>query len=296
MNKLPLKTRAQILHMLCEGSSMRSISRMTGVSINTVSKLLVDAGNACAEYHDETVRNVAAKRVQCDEIWSFTYAKQKNVAKAKAAPEEAGDTWTWTALDADSKLIVSYLVGGRDAGYAHEFMQDVAERLTNRVQLTTDGHKAYLEAVEGAFGADVDYAQLVKMYGAAPESAKGRYSPAECTGIRKTRVEGAPNVQHVSTSYVERQNLSMRMHMRRFTRLTNGFSKKVANHTHMVALYTVFYNFCRMHKSLRMSPAMAAGVSDTLRDVEWIVSLIDEHAPKPGPRGPYKKRGDENSN
>lgn len=269
---------------------MRSISRMTGVSINTVSKLLVDAGNACAEYHDEAVRNVSAKRIQCDEIWTFTYAKQKNVKTAKAAPEEAGDTWTWTALDADSKLIVSYLVGGRDAGYAHEFMQDVSERLANRVQLTTDGHKAYLEAVEGAFGADVDYAQLVKMYGPAPESAKGRYSPAECTGTRKTRVEGDPDSNHVSTSYVERQNLSMRMHMRRFTRLTNGFSKKVANHAHMVALYTVFCNFARVHKSLRVSPAMAAGVSDTLRDMEWIVGLIDEHAPKPGPRGPYKKR------
>ena len=240
MNKLPVKTRATILNMLVEGSSMRSISRMTDVSINTVTKLLIDAGNACAAYHDETVRNVRAKRVQCDEIWSFTYVKQKNVAKAKAAPEEAGDTWTWTALDADSKLIVSYLIGGRDAGYAHDFMQDVADRLANRVQLTTDGHKAYLDAVEGAIGADVDYAQLIKLYGTAPESAKGRYSPAECTGIRKFRAEGSPDDRHVSTSYVERQNLSMRMHMRRFTRLTNGFSKKVLNHTHMVALYTVF--------------------------------------------------------
>lgn len=268
---------------------MRAVSRMTGVSINTVTKLLVDAGNACAAYHDEAVRGVAAKRVQCDEIWSFTYAKQKNVAKAKAAPEDAGDTWTWTALDADSKLIVSYLVGGRDAGEAHEFMQDVADRLANRVQLTTDGLKVYLEAVEGAFGADVDYAQLVKLYGAAPEAAKGRYSPAECTGIRKRRVEGSPDEKSVSTSYVERQNLSMRMHMRRFTRLTNGFSKKVANHTHMVALYTVWYNFCRIHKTLRVTPAMEAGISDTLRDCEWIVGLIDAAAPAPKKRGPYKK-------
>ncbi|MEM7709907.1 MAG: IS1 family transposase, partial [Pseudomonadota bacterium] len=257
---------------------------------NTVSKLLVDAGNACAAYHDETVRGVKAERVQCDEIWSFTYAKQKNVAKAKAAPEEAGDTWTWTALDADSKLIVSYLVGGRDAGYAHEFMQDVADRLDGRVQLTTDGHKAYLEAVEGAFGADVDYAMLVKIYGASPESAKGRYSPAECTGIRKTRIEGEPDIDHVSTSYVERQNLTMRMHMRRFTRLTNGFSKKVANHAHMVALYTVFYNFCRIHKTLRVTPAMEAGIDNTARDAEWIVGLIDATAPAPTKRGPYKKR------
>jgi IS1 family transposase len=296
MNKLPLKTRAHILHMLVEGSSMRSISRMTGVSINTVTKLLIDAGNACAAYHDETVRGLRSKRIQCDEIWSFTYAKEKNVAKAKAAPEEAGDTWTWTALDADSKLIVSYLIGGRDAGEAYEFMMDVADRLANRVQLTTDGHGPYLQAVEDAFGSDVDYAQLVKLYGAAPESAKGRYSPAECTGIRKRRVEGRPNEKHVSTSYVERSNLSMRMHMRRFTRLTNGFSKKVANHTHMVALYTVWYNFCRIHKSLRVSPAMQAGLSSTLRDCEWIVGLIDTAAPTPKKRGPYKKREDANSN
>ncbi|MBJ3777553.1 DDE-type integrase/transposase/recombinase [Acuticoccus mangrovi] len=289
MNKLPIKSRATILNMLVEGTSMRSISRMTGVSINTVTKLLVDAGTACAAYHDETVRGVAAKRVQCDEIWSFTYAKQKNVAGAKAAPEEAGDTWTWTALDADSKLIISYLVGGRDAGEAYEFMSDVADRLANRVQLTTDGHHAYLDAVEEVFGADVDYAQLVKLYGAAPEGAKGRYSPAECTGIRKRRVEGRPDEAHVSTSYVERQNLSMRMHMRRFTRLTNGFSKKVANHTHMVSLYTVWYNFCRIHKTLRVTPAMEAGISDTLRDCEWIVGLIDAAAPA-RKRGVYKKK------
>lgn len=290
MNKLPVKTRAQILHMLCEGSSMRSISRMTGVSINTVSKLLVDAGKACAAFHDEAVRDVKAQRVQCDEIWSFTYAKQKNVPTAKAAPDQAGDTWTWTALDADSKLIVSYLVGGRDSEYAMAFMDDVASRLANRVQMTTDGHKAYLEAVEGAFGCDVDYAQLVKMYGAAPETVKGRYSPAECTGIRKTKIEGEPDIEHVSTSYVERQNLTMRMHMRRFTRLTNAFSKKFENHAHMVALYTVFYNFCKIHKSLRVTPAIEAGISDTVRDFDWIVGLIDARAPKPGPRGPYKKK------
>ncbi len=269
---------------------MRSISRVVGVSINTVTKLLVEAGEAAAAYHDETVRDVKAKRVQCDEIWSFCYAKQKNVGTAKAAPEEAGDVWTWTALDADSKLIVSYLVGGRDSSYAKEFMDDVADRLANRVQLTTDGHGAYLEAVEGAFGADVDYAQLVKLYGAAPESAKGRYSPAECIGARKEKKTGNPDKAHVSTSYVERQNLSMRMGMRRFTRLTNGFSKKLDNHFHMIALYFLHYNFCRIHKTLKMSPAMAAGVTDTLRDVEWIVSLIDARAPKPGPRGPYKKR------
>ena len=290
MNKLPLKTRAMILNLLCEGSSMRAIARLTGASFNTISKLLIDAGEACAAYHDENVRNVKAARVQCDEIWTFTYAKQKNVETAKAAPTDAGDTWTWTALDADSKLIVSYLVGGRDAEYANTFMDDVASRLATRVQLTTDGHKAYLDAVEGAFGADVDFAQLVKVYGASPDSAKGRYSPAECTGIRKRSVEGKPDKDHVSTSFVERQNLTMRMHMRRFTRLTNAFSKKVENHIHMVALYTVFYNYCRIHKTLRVTPAMEAGLSDTVRDMEWIAELVDARAPKPGRPKTYKKR------
>lgn len=291
MNKLPLKTRVQILSMLVEGSSMRSISRVTGVSINTVTKLLVDAGEACAVYHDETVRNVRASKVQCDEIWSFCYSKEKNVATAKAAPEGAGDVWTWTALDSESKLIVAYEVGDRSGDTAIEFMDDLRDRLANRVQLTTDGHKAYLEAVEGAFGADVDYAMLVKLYG-EPTGQKGherKYSPAECTGARKVRIEGDPDPALVSTSHVERQNLTMRMGMRRFTRLTNGFSKKLENHLHMLSLYFVHYNFCRVHKTVRMSPAMAAGVSSTLRDVEWIVSLIDTRAPKPGPRGPYKK-------
>ena len=296
MNKLSAKVRAQILHMLCEGNSLRSIARMTGVSINTVSKLLVDAGNACAAYHDDAVRGLKSKRVQCDEIWSFTYAKQKNVETAKAAPEGAGDTWTWTALDSDSKLIVSYLVGGRDAGYAHEFMQDVADRLENRVQLTTDGHKVYLEAAEGAFGGQVDYAQLIKIYGASHEYVKGRYSPAECKGTRKVPVSGNPDFRNVCTSHVERQNLTMRMHMRRFTRLTNAFSKKFENHAHMVALYTVYYNFVRIHKTLSVTPAMEAGLSDTVRDFEWIVGLIDVNTPKPGPRGPYKNQADQNSN
>lgn len=269
---------------------MRSISRVCDVSINTVTKLLVDAGTACAAYHDETVRDVKAKRVQADEIWSFAYAKAKNVEAAKAAPDGAGDVWTWTALDAGSKLIVSWLVTpGRDSDFAIEFMDDVAKRLANRVQLTTDGHRAYLDAVEGAFGADVDYAQLVKHYGAAPEGQR-RYSPASYTGSSRRRVEGKPDAKHVSTSFVERQNLTMRMSMRRFTRLTNAFSKKVENHTHALSLYFVWYNFCRQHKSLGgVSPAMAAGVADTLHDMAWIVGLIDARAPKPGPRGPYKK-------
>jgi IS1 family transposase/lambda repressor-like predicted transcriptional regulator len=289
MNKLPLAKRTQILAMLCEGSSMRSISRVADVSINTVSKLLVEAGEACLAIHDETVGNVKASRIQCDEIWSFCYAKDKNVGPAKAAPEGAGDVWTWTAIDADTKLIVSYFVGDRSGESAIALMDDLRARLANRVQLTTDGHKAYLEAVEGSFGGDVDYAQLIKMYGQTVTPA-GRYSPAECTGIKKVRRQGSPDIAHVSTSYVERQNLTMRMSMRRFTRLTNAFSKKLDNHIHALALYFAFYNFCRIHKTLRMSPAMAAGITDRLWSLEDIVAKIDAMAPAPKPRGPYKKR------
>lgn len=295
MNKLPLSKRVQILAMLCEGSSMRSISRVADVSINTVSKLLVEAGEACLILHDDTVRNVRASRIQCDEIWSFCHAKAKNVATAKAAPEGAGDVWTWTALDADTKLIVSYYVGDRSGESAMCLMDDLQARLANRVQLTTDGHKAYLEAVEGAFGGDVDFAQLVKLYGPTI-TAPGRYSPAECIGAKKVRREGNPDIAHVSTSYVERQNLTMRMSMRRFTRLTNGFSKKLDNHLHALALYFVFYNFTRIHKTLRMSPAMAAGITDRLWSLEDVIAKIDELAPAPKARGPYKKRGDGNSN
>jgi IS1 family transposase len=288
-NKLPLAKRVQILSMLCEGSSMRSISRLMDVSINTVSALLVDAGRACAEHHDRTVHGLKSKRIQADEIWSFCYAKEKNVATAKTAPEEAGDVWTWTALDAESKLIVSYLVGGRDADYANDFMQDVAARVASRVQLTTDGHKPYLEAVEGAFGADIDYAMLIKHYG-EPVGALGRYSPGDCTSIDLRRVEGRPNLAHVSTSYVERQNLTMRMSMRRFTRLTNAFTKKAENHAHALALYFTFYNFVRQHKTLRCSPAMAAGISPTLWSMADVVALIDARADAPKTRGPYKAR------
>ncbi len=288
---MPLHKRVQILSMLVEGSSMRSISRVVGVSINTVSKLLVQAGQACAVYHDEHVRNLNCERVQCDEIWSFIGCKQKSVDSAKNTQTFSGDVWTWTSIDADSKLICNWFVGGRNAEFANIFMQDLADRLAHRVQMTTDGHKAYLNAIEGAFGADIDYAQLIKLFGSTPESAKGRYSPATCTGIKKKNRIGSPDEKHVNTSYAERMNLSIRMGLRRFTRLTNAFSKKFENHCHALALYFVFYNFCRQHKSLGgISPAMAAGVSDTLHDMEWIVGLIDARAPKPGRRGSYKKQ------
>ena len=271
---------------------MRSVSRLADVSINTVTKLLEDAGRFCAGFHDAKVRGVKAKRVQVDEAWAFTYAKQKNVATAKTAPDGAGDTWTWTAIEADTKLLISHFVGGRDGECAKWFIDDMASRITNRIQLTSDGHKAYLEAVEGAFGADIDYAMLVKLYGNAPESFKGRYSPADCTGIKKTKIEGKPDMAHVSTSYVERQNLTMRMHMRRFTRLTNGFSKKFENHAHMVAIYAVWYNWIRIHKTLRVTPAMAAGISETVMNWSDIVEAMDADQPAKK-RGAYKKQNAE---
>ena len=255
---------------------MRSISRVADVSINTVSKLLVDAGRVCAKFHDENVRGVKARRVQMDEIWSFTYAKQKNVATAKSAPEGAGDTWTWTALDADSKLIVSWLVGPRDAGSAFTFVSDLADRLADRTQLTSDGLNLYLPAVEDVFGADVDYSQLVKLYGSPTENEARRYSPATCLGCVPKPITGNPNPKHISTSYVERSNLTMRMSMRRYTRLTNAFSKKIQNHVLMVALYTVWYNWARIHKTLKTSPAQAAGLTDKLWSMADIVALIEE--------------------
>ena len=296
MNKLSSQERAHILQLLCEGMAIRVIVRVTGVSKNTISKLLVDAGAACQAHHDDHVRNLNSKRIQCDEIWSFCYAKAKNVASAKAAPANAGDVWTWTAIDADSKLIVSYLVGGRDGGYATEFMEDVAQRLAHRVQLTTDGHRAYLDAVEDAFGCEIDYAQLVKIYGVPPEGER-RCSPAECIGARPSLVMGNPDPDHISTSYVERQNLTMRMHMRRFTRLTNAFSKKVENHVHAVALHFMHYNFVRIHKTLRVTPAMAAGVTEHLWEMSDIVALIEKReAMQDCTRGPYKKNKQRNSN
>ncbi|MFO1152097.1 MAG: IS1 family transposase [Rhodospirillales bacterium] len=288
MNKLPIATRAQILSLLCEGASMRAVSRLTDTSINTVAKLLVDTGKFCAGFHDAKVRGVKARRVQVDEIWSFCYAKARNVKTAKAAPSDAGDVWTWTAIEADTKLIVSHLVGGRDGDYAREFMCDVRDRLANRVQLTSDGHRAYLDAVETAFGDDVDYAMLEKLFGQAPEGQR-RYSPPVIVGTKTTCCTGKPDPQHISTSYAERQNLTMRMHMRRFTRLTNGFSKKFDNHTHMVAIYAVWYNWIRIHKTLRVTPAMAASLTDRLWIWEEIVAMMDADQPTKK-RGPYKNR------
>lgn len=255
---------------------MRSISRIADVSINTVTKLLIDAGIACASYHDAIVKNLECKRIQCDEIWSFCYAKERNVPEDKKGQKGYGDVYTWTAIDADTKLIISWFIGKRDAESATPFMQDVASRLKNRVQLTTDGHRAYLIAVEEAFGSEVDFSQLVKLYGSNPEDNEIRYSPAKCTGTKKLVINGNPDPNHVSTSYVERQNLTMRMSMRRFTRLTNGFSKKLQNHFHALSLYFMFYNFVRIHKSLKVTPAMAAGLTERLWNMEDIVALIDK--------------------
>jgi IS1 family transposase len=289
MNRLPIDVRTTVLSMLVEGSSMRSISRVCDVSINTISKLLVDAGTACANFHYERVQAVKATRVQCDEIWSFCYAKAKNVPSAKRAPHGAGDVWTWTALEAESKLIVSWMVGRRDAEAAELFMDDLQSRLANRVQLTTDGHHAYLDAVRGAFGGGVDYAMLVKLYGEAAEAEK-RYSPPKFQGARKHWICGNPDKAHVSTSFVERHNLTMRMSMRRFTRLTNAFSKKIDNHCHALALYFVWYNWCRINKAVRMSPAMAAGLTDRLMDMADIANIVEVATPKPGKRGSYVTR------
>jgi len=277
MNRLTPEKRAQILGMMVEGVSIRAISRMTNASKNTVVKLLADAGQACLEYQDKALRDLPSKSVQADEIWSFVYSKQKNVPEEKRGQFGYGDVWTWTALDADSKLIICWYVGTRDADAAYAFMMDVASRLAGRVQLTTDGHKPYLSAVDAAFsyGPGVDYAQLVKIYGTAPEAEK-RYSPPICLGAERMEARGAPNPEHISTSYVERQNLSIRMGMRRFTRLTNAFSKKLENDMHALAIYFMHYNFVRIHQTLRVTPAMAAGVTERLWDLSDIVRVVDD--------------------
>jgi IS1 family transposase len=286
MNTLSVEEQAQIVGMLIEGNSLRAITRMADVSINTVTRLLVAVGTASAEYQDKTLRGLHCERIQCDEIWAFGYAKQKNVPEDKRGQFGFGDVWTWTAIDADTKLVPSFMVGNRDALSAKMFIDDLASRLASRVHLTTDGHKVYLNAVEGAFGCDVDYAMLIKTYESSQEET--RYSPAVCTPCERKVVMGNPDPAHISTSYVERQNLTMRMGMRRFTRLTNGFSKKVEHHAYQVALHFMHYNFVRIHKTLRMTPAMAAGVTDRLWTIQDIVNLMP--APVAKKRGPYKKR------
>ncbi len=274
MRKLSTAQRVRIVAALVEGNSIRATCRMTGVAKGTVLKLLADLGWACGVYQRRTLVNLRPKHIQCDEIWSFYYAKEKNVPQEMRGKPGVGDAWTWTAMDADSKLMISWLVGNRDAGYATEFINDLASRLATRIQLTTDGLRVYLEAVEGAFGADVDYAMLVKLYGEASEAEK-RYSPAKCLGCRKTLVEGNLDPRHVSTAFVERQNLTMRMSMRRFTRLTNAFSKKIENLEAAVSLHFMWYNFGRVHQSPRVSPAMEAGVTDHVWTLEEIVALLD---------------------
>jgi IS1 family transposase len=275
MNRLDIATQAKVVSCLIEGCSIRATVRMTGAAKNTVVKLLTAMGCACAAYHNRSVRGLKVRRLQCDEIWSFIGAKAKNVSVEKKQ-EGWGDAWTWIGIDADTKLVVSYLVGGRSAGWAKDFMEDCASRIKNRVQITTDGHKGYLEAVENAFGADIDYAMLQKIYG-APAENETRYSPATCIGCDMKVVSGDPDPKHVSTSYVERQNLTMRMQIRRFTRLTNAFSKKVDNHRHSVALHYMHYNFCRVHQTLRCTPAMEAGITDHVWSLEELCSLM----PKP---------------
>lgn len=276
MNKLSLQKRAQIIGLLVEGNSMRSVTRLVGCSINTVTKLLVDAGTACAIYQNEVMRDLPCKRIQCDEIWAFCGMKEKNVPKEHEGELGYGDVYTWTAICADTKLVPSFLIGRRDAEYAYTFMHDLAGRLKNRVQLTTDGHHAYLNAVASNFGSEIDYAMLVKVYGATVgKEDQRRYSPPECTGAEKRRINGNPDIKHVSTSFVERQNLTMRMGMRRFTRLTNAFSKKIDNLEYAVALHFMYYNFGRIHKTLRVTPAMEAGISDHVWSLEEIAKLSD---------------------
>src|SRR5580704_11377695 len=276
MNKLTTEERSAVVRALVEGCSIRSASRMTGVARNTVTKLLVDLGTACSEYQDRTLKNLSCKRLQLDEIWSFVYAKSKNVPTEKAGEFGVGDVWTWTAIDADTKLVPSWLIGTRDGEAAKAFVSDLASRLAHRVQITSDGHGAYLKAVDEAFGWDVDYAMLIKIYGGNGGQAETRYSPGECVGCSKHRIVGNPDPAHISTSYAERANLSMRTHMRRFTRLTNAFSKKLENHGCAIALYFMWYNFGRIHQTLRCTPAMRAGVSDHVWSIEEIVGLLPE--------------------
>jgi len=277
MNRLTLEKRAQILGLLVEGNSLRATSRLADCSVITVMKFLVDMGTACAKYMDESMRNLPCKRVQVDEIWSFIYQKQDNVPVELRNQEGIGDIWTWTAIDADTKLVPSFYVGRRDAGAANIFIQDLASRLKHRVQLTSDGHRPYLQAVEDAFQGNIDFAMLIKLYGEDPDKGTRRYSPAKCNGTKATIISGRPDLKHISTSYAEANNLTMRMSMRRFTRLTNAFSKKLDNHIHAVAIHFMYYNFGRIHKTLRVTPAMEAGISKHLWTLEEIVGLLDSN-------------------
>ena len=288
MNRMPLAKRAQILGLLVEGMSLRAASRLADCSINTVTKLLVDVGMACAEYQDKALRNLPCKRVQCDEVWSFVGCKQRNLPAERKAEPGVGDVWTWTAIDADSKLVLSWLVGDRDKEAATLFVSDLASRLANRIQLTTDGYRIYLEAVSTGFDVPVDYGMLVKHYTEGQQGPERKYSPSKFVSAERRKVMGKPDKAHISTSYVERQNLTMRMSSRRFTRLTNGFSKKVENHAHAVALHFMYYNFGRIHKTLRVTPAMEAGVASHVWTLEEIAALVPNPVSKK--RGPYKKK------
>lgn len=274
MNKLTTEERKAVVACLVEGNSLRATVRMTGVHRTTIQKLLVELGAACSAYQDKVMRNLNCKLIQCDEIWSFVGSKEKNTTPEKKK-QGCGDAWTWVALDPQSKLVPCWMVGTRDAGTAYHFIHDLAERLAHRVQLTTDGHKAYLGAVEDAFGCQIDYAMLIKIYGNEQQHGEVRYSPAQCMGARKAAITGQPDTRHISTSHVERQNLTMRMQMRRFTRLTNGYSKKLENHEAAIALHYMHYNFCRIHHTLRVTPAMEAGVADHIWTLEEVIALLD---------------------
>lgn len=272
MNRLSREKQSQVVAALVEGNSINATVRMTGVAKHTILKLVADLGSACAEYQNAAFQNLKCKRIQCDEIWQFCYAKEKNVPADKKGKFGYGDVWTWVAIDADTKLVPAFMLGNRDARSARMFIEDLAGRLSHRIQLTTDGLRAYLDAVEGAFGAEIDYAQLIKIYGATQEET--RYSPAECIGQESKVIQGKPDIKHVSTSFVERQNLTMRMSMRRFTRLTNGFSKKIENHAYAVAIHYMHYNFCRIHKSLRVTPAMEAGLTGHAWTIEEMLANV----------------------
>ncbi len=291
MNTITTQTKTLVLKCLVEGISIGSTARIADVSRNTVTKLLIDAGKVCAKHQDRALRGLPCSRIEVDEVWSFVYAKERNVPRAKSTPAEAGDVWTWTAICADTKLVPSWIIGDRTSATGIEFMDDLRSRLANRVQTTSDGHKAYLDAVESAFGDDVDYTVLIKLYGPSSNDKhpEARYSPSPCIGAEKRRIEGAPNVALVSTSHVERQNLHMRMSMRRFTRLTNAFSKKIENHAHSVALHFMHYNFCRLHQTLGITPAMKAGVTEHPWEVGDIVKMVEDATPAPNRPKTYRK-------